>query len=349
MAETDEVVNVAENKGKGGKPRSKFRRIMRRILWSLAAVIVLLVLVKVGVNIYIDSLPSLASRLNLPPDAVVLLVNADDAGLHPDANSAIIDAMRDGLVTSTTVMAPCPGFDDFVERSAGLGLDVGIHLTHTNEWKSWNWTPRLPADQVPGLYDERGFMHRDIFGVLCHASPRAVYREAVAQIEHARSRNLEFNHIDSHMGTMQYFPHYYFAYLLVAKKYDLPLRMPSRAFLSKCWMSVLSDIAIFWGLESPDALIMPKYSGYESVKDYYLELIPQLKPGVTEVYIHPSLATDAMRGITGSWNKRYQEYRVFYDDPEIRELLKKHQVYLIGYRHLFALQRGLPIPPPIAY
>ncbi len=331
------------------KRRSRLRRVMGRT-WRLILILILFLLFcKIIVNLYIVSRPSLAERLGFSGEAILLIVNADDSGLNEESNLAALNGMQGGLITSTTVMVPAPGFDDFVSRSGRLDLDTGIHLTHTNEWKSWNWMPLLSHGEVPGLYDERGFMHKNVFQVFTNASSREVYREAKAQIEHAKKANLPLNHLDSHMGVMQYFPNFMLAYILLAKQYDLPLRMPSRRFMSRICLSIFNDIVFFLDLVSPDELVMPNYSRHANVKEYYIQFIADLKPGVTEVYIHPALVSDRMKSITATWNIRNQEYHVFFDDPDIRAALKARGVVLIGYRHLFALQRKLPIPPPYEY
>lgn len=43
--------------------------------------------------------------------------------------------------------------------------------------------------------------------------------------------------------------------------------------------------------------------------------------------------------ITGSWRERVEEARLFTDDQEFRNLIKKEGIILIGYRPLMELQR----------
>jgi predicted glycoside hydrolase/deacetylase ChbG (UPF0249 family) len=47
-----------------------------------------------------------------------LILNADDFGMTRGVNEGIIRAHREGILTSTTLMADGEAFDDAVERSA---------------------------------------------------------------------------------------------------------------------------------------------------------------------------------------------------------------------------------------
>ena len=50
--------------------------------------------------------------------AKYLIINADDLGLAPGVNQAIIDLHQAGVVTSTSVMVNMPGFNDAVNAYA---------------------------------------------------------------------------------------------------------------------------------------------------------------------------------------------------------------------------------------
>ena len=64
-----------------------------------------------------------------------------------------------------------------------------------------------------------------------------------------------------------------------------------------------------------------------------------LKPGVTELYIHAGIANDELKAITGSWQTRSQEFEVFTHDEEMKHLMAEQKITLIGYRPLRDLQR----------
>ncbi len=54
--------------------------------------------------------PSVRSSelLGYPPDARVLIVNADDLGMYHAINAAVIDSIENGIASSCSLMVPCP-------------------------------------------------------------------------------------------------------------------------------------------------------------------------------------------------------------------------------------------------
>ena len=63
-----------------------------------------------------------------------LIVNADDFGFTRDVNQGIVDAHRDGILTSTTLMACGAAFEDAVRLAKeNPTLDIGCHLVLVGE------------------------------------------------------------------------------------------------------------------------------------------------------------------------------------------------------------------------
>src|ERR1700722_8738218 len=80
-----------------------------------------------------------------------LIVNADDFGLSPSVNEAVIRAHREGILTSVSLMVNEPGFDEAVKLAKeNLKLGVGLHLTLLQGHSA------LPPDKIPGLVNPRG-------------------------------------------------------------------------------------------------------------------------------------------------------------------------------------------------
>src|SRR5580704_17699051 len=64
-----------------------------------------------------------------PENMKQLILNADDFGMTRGVNEGIIRAHREGVLTSTTLMANGPEFDDAVSRAKlNRKLGVGCHL-----------------------------------------------------------------------------------------------------------------------------------------------------------------------------------------------------------------------------
>ena len=59
----------------------------------------------------------------------ILIVNADDFGLSRSINEGILEAHRDGIVNSASLMVNMPGFEDALARlSEHPRLAVGVHV-----------------------------------------------------------------------------------------------------------------------------------------------------------------------------------------------------------------------------
>jgi predicted glycoside hydrolase/deacetylase ChbG (UPF0249 family) len=129
----------------------------------------------------------------------LLIVNADDYGLTEPVARGILRAHREGIVTSTSVLALAPGF-----ATAGKwlleedNLGVGVHLAAVGEDP-----PLLSAAEVPTLVDQRGslasswrvFLARVTSGRI---DPADLSREFRAQLEAVRELGITVTHLDTH-------------------------------------------------------------------------------------------------------------------------------------------------------
>ena len=161
------------------------------------------------------------------PDERIFILHADDSGMCHSANAATIRAMSEGVVSSTSVMVPCPWFPEMAAWAREHPeMDVGVHLTLTSEWRHYRWGPVAPREQVPGLVDEEGFLWRRVEDVIAHASPQEVEIEVRAQIERALRFGIKPTHIDSHMGTLFAHPEYFEIYVRLSREYGIPAMLP---------------------------------------------------------------------------------------------------------------------------
>jgi predicted glycoside hydrolase/deacetylase ChbG (UPF0249 family) len=134
-----------------------------------------------------------------------VIINADDFGLTPNVNHAIIELFEAGALTSTTALAAA----DHVE--AGLAAlpprfrdRVGLHLCLDEERPASD-----PAD-VPTLVDpatgrlpQRGRLVGGL--VLGRVSREEIYRELKAQVDRLIDLGVRPSHFDSH-GHLHAFP-----------------------------------------------------------------------------------------------------------------------------------------------
>jgi len=285
---------------------------------------------------------TLAERLGYKKGDKLLIINNDDSGMSYASNQGTIKGMQEGLISSSTIMFNCPWSTDIVNFAlANPNKHFGVHLTLTSEWKMYKWGTVAPADQVSSLLDPHGYLWRSVEEVYQHGKPEHAYLEGKAQIQKALNYGLNITHIDSHMGTYQLHPDYIAQYVKLAKEFNLPLRMASQATCAKFGQENLRKDCEKLGLVFVDYLIYEEMQHYnDDVEVFWLKVIGDLKPGVTELYLHASDETNELPVITGSWKKRMAELEVFTKSTKIRDLIAAKQIHIISYKQLLDLQRG---------
>ena len=286
---------------------------------------------------------TLAEQLGYKPSDRLLIINGDDAGMCHAANQATIECLETGLMTCATVMVPCPWFPEIAEYARRHPeKDFGVHLCHTAEWKLYRWGPVAPRERVPGLVDPDGCLWPSVEQVYAKSTPEEALEEGRAQIKKALAAGVDVSHLDSHMGTLQYDARYLEVYLKLAVEFDLPLRMASQATLERFNQPALRAKFSAQGVLFPDHFIYDELSEESrDVKGFWLKILRQLKPGVTELYIHAGKPNEELQVITGSWRTRAAEFETFTHDAEVRKAVEEGKIIRIGYRPLRDLQRKL--------
>jgi hypothetical protein len=273
---------------------------------------------------------TLAERLGHPPDAKLLLINCDDLGSTRSANLAIYDALRNGVATSASLMVPCPWARD----AAALfrGEDVGVHLTLTSEWDLYRWGPITHA---PSLLDGDGGFPRTIQEVWDHADLDETRRELRAQVERAILWGFDVSHLDSHMGSVQLKPEFFDVYLDLAVDFGLPVRL-SGGSTERTIGFPFRKLAAEEGVVFPDHFVMAREVGSRRAVE---RTIHDLRPGVTEINVHPAIDTSELRALAPDWAGRVDDHDLMVNDHSLRTLLQRAGAHLIGFRSLRDLQR----------
>ncbi|MGD0345159.1 MAG: ChbG/HpnK family deacetylase [Terracidiphilus sp.] len=131
-----------------------------------------------------------------------LIVNADDFGLTPGVNRAIIELHAAGLVTSTSLMARAGATEEAIELACATpSLGVGCHVVLIDG------EPVLPPEQIPSLVDGKtGQFSQSLKGFLLRLftdriRAQEIEAETVAQIAHLQRRGVRLTHIDTHKHT----------------------------------------------------------------------------------------------------------------------------------------------------
>ncbi len=302
-------------------------------------VVFLLCVLFTGVQVESDTL---AERMGYPADAKLLIIHADDIGMCHSANTSAIDALEKGIVTCGSVMVPCPWFLEIAEYAQNHpDADLGLHLTHTSEWKYYRWRPLAPFSSVKGLIDESGYMHRGVREVYESASVEEAEVEMRAQIDFALQHGMKPTHLDSHMGTLYYNPAYLRMALRVAEEYDIPLMFfKAKEEFTKILPEESREgfVQLSKDMESrrvPLLDFMPEIGDVpvEKIGDAYRELIQNLKPGLSLVILHLADESKEYERITGTYPRRLTEYRIF-TDPAMKNFIEEQNVILIGWKDL---------------
>jgi chitin disaccharide deacetylase len=273
---------------------------------------------------------SLAQRLGYSADARLLIVNAEDLGLCHAANIGVYDCLRAGLVTSASLMVPCPWARDAAARYRGE--DVGVHLTVNAEWELYRWGPITHA---PSLLGGDGGFPRTVEDVWDHADLDEVRRECRAQIERAILWGFDVSHLDAHMGTLILRPEFFDVYLDLAVEFGLPVRIPGRRpdLLGFPARQVAEDAGVVF----VDRMLSVPATGARRLVE---ERLSAVEPGVTELRIHPAVDTDELRAIASDWPARVDDHRLVCEEGALTKAVDAAGLTLIGYRPLRELTRA---------
>jgi predicted glycoside hydrolase/deacetylase ChbG (UPF0249 family) len=241
-----------------------------------------------------------------------LIVNADDFGLTPGVNRAIIELHRAGVLTSTTLMAKATATEDAIELAlANRSLGVGCHVVLVDGEPVLSPRHDIPnlADPVDGTFQSSlaGFLRQLYFrsgSPFRNVAEREIEAEAFAQISFLQSRGLRLTHIDTHKHTHM-FPAVLRPVLRAAKKAGIHcVRNPFepewaiRATPRASWMRIgevflLRQLGPFFrrliaqeGFTTTDGTIAVAGTGVLDA-DMVRSLVAQLPPGTWELVTHP--------------------------------------------------------------
>jgi predicted glycoside hydrolase/deacetylase ChbG (UPF0249 family) len=284
-----------------------------------------------------------------PAEARYLVIHADDAGMSHSVNMATIEAMEKGIVTSASIMVPCPWFVEFAEyASKNPERDFGIHLTLNCEWKRYRWGPVAPRSKVPSLLDSQGYLYSNVQEVAEHAKLEEVEIELRAQIDRAIKFGVPLSHLDTHMGALISRPDLIQLYVKLGIEYDLPILFLRNISdrLRREYPALEKDVKpLIAALEKQQLPLLDQllqfYSGgtHEERRARYLQAIQDLQPGISEIIIHCGIDNTELRAITGSSKNRDSDRRVF-TDPEFIATVKRLGVKLVGWKQLHEMAKG---------
>jgi len=284
--------------------------------------------------------PTLQEHLGYPATARLLIIHADDLGMAHSVNSATLEALEKGWITSASILVPCPWFPEATRRAAAHpDADLGIHLALNSEWTTIRWGPVIGRDKVPSLVDAQGYLPLESDEVVHKAKPSEVETELRAQIELARSLGVHITHLDAHMATLMQSPALFEIYLRLGREYGLPvLHRPSAMGDDPSAYPQPADEI----LDADVATMSPGVAAKDWL-DAYKKMLAPLKPGVYQLIIHLAYDDEEMRGATADhpdWGAawRQQDFDLV-RRPEFQQFLRDQGFVLVNWK---TLARALP-------
>ncbi|NRS46943.1 chitin disaccharide deacetylase [Brevibacillus sp. HB2.2] len=245
-----------------------------------------------------------------------LIVNADDFGYSKGVNLGIVEAHREGVVTSATLMVNMEGF----EHAVGLAkehptLGVGIHLV---------LTCGSPVSQdVPSLTDGEGRFRRGQ-DHLISAAPEEIERELRAQLGRFVASGLKLTHIDSHHHVHAH-PAVLPIVLKLAEEYRVPVRYPwmSGTQEQRDQSSVLTTEGFSHHFYGDDLTVQSFVRIVEDMSDY----------PVVEIMTHPAYLDEAV--LTGSSyaKQRTTELKIL-TAAELKQYIRDQKIQLVTFSEL---------------
>lgn len=283
-----------------------------------------------------------------------LIINADDFGFTAGVNRAIVKAHTEGVVTSATLMANGPAFDDARQLAKDLlKLSIGCHVVLIDG------EPLRPSERIPSLTQSnrfrdslKSFAARAIAGRLDAAE---IACEATAQINKIQSGGITLSHFDTHKHT-HLFPKVLRPLLRAAGDCGVravrnpfgprfPLRSTQLLVRPNLWtrfaeVKILRSFAGKFreavqrdGFASPDGTLGIEVTGTldETLFTVIASSIPE---GTWEFVCHPGYNDpDLQKANTRLRESREIELRVL-TLPMARKILEQQGVQLISYRDL---------------
>lgn len=286
-----------------------------------------------------------------------LIVNADDFGLTAGVNRAIVETHIGGVVSSATLMANGPRFEDAVTAARSApNLSVGCHVVLVDG------TPVSPPGTLDTLLAIRSAEPNKFYSSLSGFAARAMLggfdrdqlvAEVTAQIRKIQSAGLPVTHLDTHKHA-HIFPEILTALLRAARICGVrairnpivPVKaLPARQFKGKphLWkrygqVRVLHTFSGQFhqrtkraGLVTPDGVLGVIETGSVGIS-LLRQTLANLPEGTWELVCHPGYNDAELRAAHTRLLDAREEERRLLTSAELRQFLDQQKIRVIGYR-----------------
>lgn len=269
-----------------------------------------------------------------------LVINADDLGLHPAIDEGIFRSRRDGVLTSTTVLATGRSAKEAIARAGELELGIGVHLCLTT-----SLSPASAVDRVRSVAPAGKFRASwpQVAAALVRRELRLseVEEELNAQIDRAIGFGARVDHLDGHQH-LHALPGVAEIVRRIARERGLPLRKPvSRPH--RHWIaapgamvkaSVLGALSL-WTLRGTKGLDgNGTFEAGRLDEKTLLGVLASVGDGDHEIGCHPGAAPGVVDE-DPRWQYGWEDEVRALTSPRVREWIERHGVKLTTYGALF--------------
>lgn len=241
-----------------------------------------------------------------------LIVNADDFGISKAVTLGILEAHKEGVITSTTMMCNMPQAEYSAELSKNYPeLGVGIHFVLTAGFPL--------AEGVPSLVDETGRFHK-MDKIKEIATSEDIRKELRCQMDKFLSFGIKPTHIDSHHHI-----HGICKVLEIVREFALEYDIPVRRLGEVC-ENYLKGIA------TTDGFTGGFYGDTEVNPEGFINTIEKNKNfGSLEIMCHPGYLDEEILEMSSYSIPRTEELSTLTSDT-VKNYMKENEIQLVNFK-----------------
>lgn len=236
-----------------------------------------------------------------------VIFNADDFGLTSGITRAIIEAHKEGVVNSTTVLGNCE--EKLLIEAADLasqvpGLGVGAHLVLT--------TGKPVLDEHKTLLDERGFFKFKSDTIDESIDLKELYEEWKAQLKRLQE-HFEITHIDSHHHV-----HLDDRLHKVVRRLSREFKLPIRSVRDNFPTEIKADLGFY---------------GESANLQYLIDTMSRMY-GLVEFMVHPGYEDDTFLQEISSYHEEREKELEILKSKELKQFLENNHIKNINYAQI---------------
>ncbi|MGT2950685.1 carbohydrate deacetylase [Streptococcus cuniculi] len=263
-----------------------------------------------------------------------VIINADDFGYSSGVNRGILESFKNGLLTSTTLMANMPGASEAIELAKAYpALGVGCHLV---------LTCGCPLTKGQTIASDGRFYNLQTYQEKRSTmDEEEIFEEWCTQIDFLLDQGMTLTHLDSHHH-VHTFPENLAITQRISERYQLPFR---NAYGLEEALSLNYQLGItgFLDLMNYPAIRDITHS-FENRKDECLKelqaVLDQLKDHeVTELMVHPAFVDEELYYHSSFNIGRIKEVAILCDET-VSQMFQENGIQLYHYGNIGDMEKG---------